>query len=276
MAISFKQYVLEEDKIVYFTFGRMNPPTLGHQKLVESLSSAAGKNPYFVFVSQTNDKSSNPLTYSDKVKYIRKMFPKQARRVMVAKNVKTVFDAATELYNKGYLTLVMVVGSDRVTEFETLLNKYNGVKGRHGFYNFKKIKVVSAGTRDPDSAGVEGMSASKQRENASKNDFISFSQGVPKTLSTKETRKLFNDVRKGMGLSEENNFKRHVNLQPVSEEREKYVKGVLFELGDKVKIKNTQQIAEIAWLGANHVVLDFGDDKKKRSWITDIEKMNEN
>jgi hypothetical protein len=166
------------------------------------------------------------------------------------------------------------VGSDRVTEFETLLNKYNGVKGRHGFYNFKNINVVSAGERDPDADGVEGMSASKQRENAKNNDFTTFSQGIPKGMSNRDARKLFNDVRSGMGLKEETDFKRHIELAPVSEEREKYVKGELFELGDIVCIKSTNQIAEITWLGANYVVLEF-DGKTIRKWLTDIEKIEE-
>ena len=95
MIHSFKNYLIEEDKIAYFTFGRLNPPTIGHEKLMDALAKQAGSNDYFVFVSQTQDKKKNPLNYNAKVKHIRKMFPRHARRVMINKKVRTVFDAAS-------------------------------------------------------------------------------------------------------------------------------------------------------------------------------------
>lgn len=274
MISSFKQYLSEENKSVYFTFGRMNPPTIGHGKLLDKLSSVSGKNAYYIFISQSQDAKKNPLSYSDKVKHSRKMFPKHARQILLDKKIKTVFDAATKFYNDGYKNIVMVVGQDRVNEFYILLNKYNGVKGRYGFYNFESINVVSAGERDPDSEGIEGMSASKQRANASENDFASFSQGVPSQMSTKDTRKLFNDVRLGMGLKEETNFKRHVELLKVSPERETYVKGNLFGLGDEVVIKESGQLGKVTRLGANYVVVEVGENVV-RKWLNDVEKIEE-
>ena len=139
----------------------------------------------------------------------------------------------------------MVVGQDRLREFDVLLNKYNGTKARHGFYKFKSIKVISAGQRDPDAEGVEGMSASKQRAFASKNDYQSFTQGVPRNYSDKDTRKLFNDVRKGMGLKEELQFKNHIELPVVSETREQYVKGALYAVGDEVVIKESEELVKV-------------------------------
>lgn len=275
MVYSFSQYLVEEDKTVYFTFGRMNPPTIGHGKLLDKLSTTSGKNPYFVYVSQSQDAKKNPLSYSEKVKHVRKMFPKHARSVLINRKVKTPFDALVDLYDKGYNKVVMVVGSDRVREFEILLNKYNNEKGRHGFYNFENIKVVSAGERDPDAEGVEGMSASKQRENAKNNDFVSFSQGLPKQMSNRDSRKLFNDVRKGMGLKEQNTFKNHVALDPVSEEREEYVQGKLFDLGDTVVIKESDEIGVVTWLGSNYLVVSLNEDKSVRKWLTDVEKLDE-
>ena len=194
MIRSFKNYLTEEGRIAYFTFGRMNPPTTGHEKLLDVLSEKAGRNDYFVFLSQSQDKKSNPLNYNSKVKHVRKMFPRHARRVMINKKVRTVFDAASVIFERGYESLVMVVGSDRVTEFETLLNKYNGEKGKHGFYNFKTINIVSAGARDPDAEGVSGMSASKMRQFAADNNFPSFSQGLSASMSNKDAKKLFMDV----------------------------------------------------------------------------------
>lgn len=268
---NFSQFLIEEEREVYFTFGRMNPPTVGHGKVMDILASKSGKADYRVYVSQSQDSKKNPLSYSDKVKHVRKMFPKHARNVMVDKNVKTPFDAMVALYDQGYRKVTMVVGSDRVREFDVLLKKYNGEKTRNGFYNFKQIDVVSAGDRDPDAEGVEGMSASKQRANASSNDFVAFSQGVPKGMSNADTRKLFNDVRKGMGLKEETSFKRHLELMPVSVTREEYVKGNLYELGDTVVVKESEEVGIVSVLGANYVIVECSDGRKLRKWIDAVE-----
>ena len=275
MIKNFSQYLVEEEREVYFTFGRMNPPTIGHGKVMDMLAKKSGKADYKVFVSQSQDAKKNPLSYSDKIKHTRKMFPKHARNIMVDKSVKTAINAMVALYDQGYKSVTMVVGDDSITEFEVLLNKYNGTKARHGFYNFKNIKVVSAGKRDPDSAGVEGMSASKQRENASKNDFVSFSQGVPKSMSNPDTRKLFNDVRQGMGLKEANEFRNHLELETVSETREKFVAGELFEVGDMVVVKESDEVATITVLGANYVIVETNDGKKMRKWLEAVELVSE-
>lgn len=268
---SFKQYLVEEEREVFFTFGRMNPPTIGHGKLMNVMSAKAGKNPYKVFLSHSQDAKKNPLTYEQKVKHTRKMFPKHARNVILNKKVKTVFDAATSLYEQGFNKITMVVGADRITEFKTLLNKYNGVKGRHGFYNFEKINIVSAGDRDPDAEGVEGMSASKQRENASNNDFTTFAQGVPSSMSNKDAKRLFNDVRAGMGLKETKQFKNHIELEPVSEIREKFVEGELFNEGDNVVIKSSGETGYIHRLGTNYVIVALDEGRVSRQWLDNVE-----
>ena len=275
MIKNFSQYLVEEEREVYFTFGRMNPPTIGHGKVMDSLAMKSGKSDYKVFVSQSQDAKKNPLSYADKIKHTRKMFPKHARNIMVDKSVKTAINAMVVLYDQGYKTVTMVVGDDRITEFDVLLNKYNGTKARHGFYNFMSIKIVSAGKRDPDAVGVEGMSASKQRENASKNDFVSFSQGVPKSMTNPDTRKLYNDVRKGMGLKEANEFRNHLELETVSETREKFVQGELFEVGDIVVIKESEEVATISVLGANYVIVETNDGKKMRKWLESVELISE-
>lgn len=270
MALTFKDYLTEESKVAFFTFGRMNPPTIGHEKLLDALSKTAGKNPYFVFLSQTQDKKKNPLDYTAKVKHVRKMFPRHSRRVMVDKKVKTPFDAATSLYEKGFTSITMVVGSDRVREFDILLNKYNGEKGRHGFFNFKSIKIISAGARDPDAEGVEGMSASKLRGFAADNKFGEFSQGLG-TMSNKDAKRLFIDVRSGMGITEESVFARHIKLEPVSETRERFVKGELFSIGELVSVKESGEVGKIIHLGSNYVNIEKEDGSTKRMWLEAIE-----
>ena len=272
---SFKNYLVEEEKTVYFTFGRMNPPTIGHEKLLNSLAAKAGRNPYRVYLTQSQDRNKNPLTYRDKIKAARKFFPKHARSIILNNRLKTVFEVVTSLYNEGFKNLVMVVGSDRINEFDLLLRKYNGQKARHGFYNFNSINVASAGDRDPDAEGASGMSASKMRAAASDNDYTSFSQGLPKGVSNPEAKKLFNDVRKGMGLKEQKDFTNTIQFEPVSKEREQYVSGDLFQPGDVVEDKNTNETYSIKYLGANHVIVEDIEEKTHRKWLNSIQKVEQ-
>lgn len=270
MINSFKNYLIEEEKTVFFTFGRMNPPTTGHEKLMNELSKKSGKNPYRVYLSQSTDKKKNPLDFKYKVKTVRKFFPKHARSVMLNKKVKNVFDAATEIYNDGFKNITMVVGSDRVNEFNTLLKKYNGTKGRHGLYNFNKINVISAGDRDPDADDVSGMSASKMRSLANEGDFTQFSQGLPRNVSNSDAKKVYNEVRKGMGLKEQKEYFNKLHFEPVSEKREAYVKGNLFNIGDHVTVVGSDELASVTSLGTNYVIVESGG-KLYRKWLSDVE-----
>ena len=270
MINSFKHYLIEEEKTVYFTFGRMNPPTTGHEKLMNELSKKSGSNPYRVYLSQSTDKKKNPLDFKYKVKTVRKFFPKHARSVMLDKKVKTVFDAVTEMYNDGFKNISMVVGSDRINEFNALLKKYNGVKGRHGLYNFNKINVISAGDRDPDADDISGMSASKMRSLANEGNFTQFSQGLPRNVSNADAKKVYNEVRKGMGLKEQIDYFNKLHFEPVSEKREAYVKGNLFNIGDHVTVMGSDELASVTSLGSNYVIIESGG-KLYRKWLTDVE-----
>ena len=270
MINSFKNYLVEEERTVFFTFGRMNPPTTGHEKLMNELAKKSGKHSYRVYLSQSKDNKKNPIDFKYKVKTVRKFFPKHARQVMLDRNVKNVFDAVTEIYNDGYKNVSMVVGSDRVNEFKTLLNKYNGKKGRHGLYNFNKINVISAGDRDPDADDVSGMSASKMRKLASDGDFTQFSQGLPRSVSNNEAKKVYNEVRRGMGLREQKHFQNKLIFEPVSEKREDYVKGHLFDIGDSVTFMGSDELASVTSLGSNYVIVEQ-NGRTYRKWIDDVE-----
>lgn len=271
----FSQYLVEEERVVYFTFGRMNPPTIGHGKLMDALAAKAGRNPYFIYLSQSNNVKKDPIPYKDKVKHVRKMFPKHGRQIVINKKVITPFFALSDLYSKGYRKVVMVAGSDRVQEYDLRLNKYNGKKGAHGFYNFEGgVKLVSAGQRDADSEGASGASGTKQRMYASDGNFSKFAQGLPPSMSNNDARRLFNDVRKGMGLKEQNEFKRHVQLKPLSDTREAFVKGQLFELGESVIIKKTDEVGIISVIGSNYVIVETAE-RKTRQWVDAVEKIVE-
>ena len=270
MISRFTEYLVEEQKEIFFAFGRMNPPTIGHEKLIEKLSKTAGGSAYRIYLSQSTDPKSNPLPYKEKIKTARRMFPRHARGIILNNKLKTMLEVAVSLYNEGHQRITMVAGSDRVIEFKTLLEKYNGKKLRHGFYNFRSINVVSAGQRDPDSEGVTGMSASKMRESAGDNDFRTFTQGLPRSFSNKNSKDLFNAVRKGMNLKPVKEWKHHVELNTISENRELYVAGVLYKQGDQVIIKETNEVVEIASRGPNYLVVET-DGKKQRIWLDAVE-----
>ena len=183
-----------------FCFGRMNPPTVGHGQLINTVASASQDGDYFVFVSQTQDKKKNPLDYTTKIKFIKALFPKQADHVVYDASIKTIMDVIHWLYAKGYQSITMVAGSDRISSFQDLLPKYNGVEGINGaYYKFDKIDFVSSGERDPDADGIAGVSASGAREAAVNNDINAFAQA---TGAGKLAQPLYDAVRKGMLLSD--------------------------------------------------------------------------
>ena len=188
---------LEEDvsPTAVFSFGRMNPPTIGHEKLVDKIKAVAKQNNAMshLYLSQSYDSKKNPLPYATKIALAKKAFGN-----MVTKSrSKTLMQVAKELEDMGHTKLIMIAGSDRVEEFKTLLNKYNGKD-----YTFDSIEVVSAGERDPDAEGAAGMSASKMRAAASAGDEKAFKSGLPKKLQSSAS-KVYQAVRDGMQIAEE-------------------------------------------------------------------------
>jgi len=260
----FKQFNEDSVNAVVFTFGRFNPPTVGHGKLITKVAAAAIGNQYRIYASQSNDSKKNPLKYKEKIRVMRKMFPKHGRNIIEDKNAKTALHIASILHDQGFTKLTMVVGSDRIKEFQKLLKNYNGVKGRHGFYDFNDgIEVISAGERDPDAEGVEGMSASKMRSAAIDGDFKSFSQGLPKEYG--EDMTLFNLIRKRMGLKEKVSFRKHIQLPSFSEKREQYISGEIFNVGDTAVTESNDEIV-IKERKSNYVI----DSKNKKHFIEKI------
>ena len=187
---------------VVMAFGRMNPPTVGHEKLVNKVKEIAADHhaPHHVILSHSVNAKKDPLDTKTKVKHAKRFFP-NTNIESSSKEHPTFLHHAARLHQAGHDHLIMVAGSDRVDEYKKKLHQYNGT-GEGKLYNFKKIEVKSAGQRDPDSEGVEGMSASKMREHAKNNDLHSFKQGVPHHVPEKHAKELMKDVRKGMGIHE--------------------------------------------------------------------------
>ena len=202
----FSQFLAEEadapKRPVVMAFGRMNPPTTGHKVLVDKVHELAKKHGahHQVILSKSQDKEKNPLDSETKVKHAKRFFPHTNIRAATS-NEPTLIHHAARLNKAGHDYLIMVAGSDRVPEYNKLLHSYNGKPDKKGHipFSFNKIDVVSAGHRDPDAEGAEGMSASKMREYAKKNNFKEFKKGVPDHVSHEHAKELFHDVRKHMG-----------------------------------------------------------------------------
>lgn len=195
------------NKHVTFAFGRMNPPTTGHEKVVQKMHDVAHEKGGDVklVVSHSQDSAKNPLTAEQKLKHVKKFFPNTPTEA-ASKEAPSFLHHLSKLHDQGYKHVTMVAGSDRVDEYKKLIHKYNGVKGSHGHFNFDKAEVQSSGERDPDAEGTEGMSASKMREHAKKGNFAEFRKGVPHHVAEKHAKDMYNDVRKGMGLTESLSF----------------------------------------------------------------------
>lgn len=263
---TFSDFIKEEStKSVVFSFGRFNPPTTGHQKLIEKVASITPSgSTYRIYASQSTDPKKNPLTHSEKVKFMRKMFPRHGRNIMGDKDVKNAFDILVKLYDQGFRDVTMVAGADRVGEFKKVLNKYNGVKARHGFYDFNGgIKVVSAGERDPDAEDVTGMSASKMRAAVVENDFETFSKGLPKGY--RGGKELFDTLKARMNIRESVRVKD--TFDPI---REAYISGEIFNRGDEVIIRESAKLGKIISRGVNYVMVETAAGKKTRFWLEDI------
>ncbi len=273
MVKSFSDYIVENTNEITFAFGRFNPPTIGHEKLFDAVKKISRGGVYRIYPTHTQDKKKNPLDFKTKVKFLRKMFPKYARNIMADKGMRTSFDVIVALYDQGFTKVSMVVGEDRLVEFDKLLNKYNGVKGRHGFYQFENgVKVVSAGARDPDAEGATGMSASKMRAAAADDNQYQFAKGLPGNFV--QVADLFNAVRKGLGLKVNEGTRPHVQLEKVSDLRENYIKGDLFKVDDEVVLKENDEVGTIKVCGSNYVLVEFGTIRK-RCWLDSVEKLEE-
>jgi len=202
--MEFKDFIKEEkEKHAVLAFGRVNPPTIGHEKLVNKTKEVAQEvgGTHHVVLSHSQDSAKNPLTSQQKLKHAKRFFPDTNLSVSTKEHPNFLSHAA-KLHKAGATHLHMVAGSDRIPEYEKTLHKYNGVKGPHGHFNFKKITMHSAGARDPDAEGAEGMSASKMRGHASSGNFGEFRKGIPSHVPEKHAKELYHDVRKGMSIKE--------------------------------------------------------------------------
>jgi len=259
-----------EGETLTVAFGRFNPPTVGHEKLLDATKRQAKGGDYKIYPSRSEDPKKNPLSPDEKISYMRKMYPTHDERIVNDEDMRSIFDVLKKANEDGYSNVNIMVGADRQSEFEKLATKYNGE-----LYDFGEINVISAGERDPDAEGIEGMSASKLRKAAVDGDFSAFKTGVPKALDDESAEKLFNTIRKKMGkekVSETWQFAPKLDWKGL---RENYVGGLIFKLGDLVENLNNGLIGRITRRGTNHLICVTEDNIMFKSWIRDITEYTE-
>ena len=259
-------------KTIAFTFGRFNPPTIGHEKLIKKLTSVKADE-MRILISQSQG-LKRALELRQKLNYMKSLFPRYGNQIMIPSS-NVIINMITEMYDEGFTHLKMVAGSDRVNEFKKLFTTYNDVKSRHGYYNFDSIEVISAGERDPDAEGASGMSASKMRAAAQDNDLETFEKGLP---NFKGVEKLFKDVRKGMNLAASyTTGMGHANYRPIAsleqfeqkQIRDMYIREMLFNQGDIVENVNLDIKGKVLRRGTNYVVIEDSNNNLHKSWIWD-------
>jgi phosphopantetheine adenylyltransferase len=261
----------KEDKgTLTVAFGRFNPPTTGHEKLLDKVAKVAGKGEYKIYPSRSNDKKKNPLDPDTKISIMRQMYPKHGERIVNDANSRTIFDVLKQAHADGYSGVNIVVGADRQVEFEKLATQYNGQ-----LYDFKDLNVVSAGARDPEAEGVEGMSASKLRKAAAEGDFKTFRIGVPSSLDDKDAKQIYNTLRKSMGIEEGWNLWQIAPKFDWKNLRENYISGNVFNVNDLVENLNTGLIGKIIRRGTNYLICVTEDNIMFKSWIKDVSEWTE-
>jgi hypothetical protein len=248
-------------------FGRFNPPTIGHQQLMDvaAQSAASDEGDYLIYPSRSQDKKKNPLDPDTKVSYMRQMFPQHSERIVNDANTKTIFDVLKKAHNDGYTNVRIVGGADRVKEFEKLSNTYNGQ-----LYAFDAIEVVSAGDRDPDAKGVEGMSASRMRLAAAENDFRKFREGLPPEMKRSAAKELFDNVRVSMNIKEDLNIWEIAPKMDFQTLRENYITERIFQIGQLVENLNTGLVGRIIRRGTNYLICVTESGMMFKSWIKDV------
>ena len=260
-----------EGDTLTLAFGRFNPPTIGHEKLLQAAKKASAGGDLKIYPSRTQDNKKNPLDPDMKVSYMRKMFPDFEEQIINDPEMKSIFDVLLSANEEGYKNINIVVGADRQGEFENLAQKYNGE-----LYDFDLIRTISAGPREEDAKGIEGVSASKQRKAVVDDDYKGFKKGLPKKIKDGDAMALFNAVRQGMKIKAAAKMKEEFATWQIAPKydqktlREQYVTKKIFNIGDLVENLNTGLVGRILRRGTNYLICVTEQDNMFKSWIRDV------
>ena len=252
-------------------FGRFNPPTTGHEKLLDTVASSSDDGDYVIVPSRSQDPKKNPLDPDTKVSIMRQMYPNHSEKIVNDPANRTIFDVLKKAHMDGYENVRIIGGADRVKEFEKLAGNYNGK-----LYQFGNVEVRSAGERDPDAEDdVTGMSASKQRKAAAEGDFKTFAKGVPATMNQKQTKELYNTLRSAMNIKEGWSLWEIAPKFDWKNLRENYISENIFQIGSLVENLNTGLVGRIIRRGTNYLICVTEDHIMFKSWIKDVMEYTE-
>ena len=251
--------------VLTVAFGRFNPPTTGHEKLLDTVATSSDDGDYVIVPSRSQDKKKNPLDADSKVEVMKQMFPNHSGKIVNDPANRTIFDVLKKAHTDGYSGVRIVGGADRQKEFDKLVNTYNGK-----MYQFDKVEVRSAGDRDPDGEGLEGMSASKQRKYAADNDFKGFLQGVPTAMNKQMAKQLFSNIRRGMKIEEGWNLWEIAPKFDWKNLRENYMNNKVFNIGDTVENLNNGLVGRIIRRGTSYLICVTEDKIMFKSWLKDV------
>ncbi len=261
------------------TFGRFNPPHVGHGKLIDKTAEVAGESgDYRIYPSRTQNPAKNPLPPKEKVEYMKKLYPQHSQAIQDDDSVKSIINALEKAHKEGYKNVNIVVGDDRVDEFQNLVKKYNKSAEEGGLYQFGNINIQSAGERKEaegqSDTSVESMSASRMRKAAASGSFEEFRSGLPSYLDQDIANQLYNAVRKYMKVSESTELWSIAPKLDKANLQESYRNKKLFPIGSLVESMNTGLVGKVIRTGVNYVIALTEDNIVFRSWIHDIDKAN--
>ena len=263
-------------------FGRFNPPTIGHAKLIDAAEKASAGGEIKIYPSRTVDNSKNPIPPDMKVSYMRKMFPDYEEQIINDPEMRTIFNVLIAADEEGYKSVNIVAGPDRIAEFEKIAVDYNGSE----YFDFPDgINTISAGDREEGAEGAAGASATKQRKAVMDDDLDEFRKGVPEDFDEADTQALFDAVRQGLSVKKKGKKGEEVEEQSdpwmvapklyPKELRENYFRKNIFNVGDLVENLNTGLVGEIIRRGTNYLIWVTEQNHMFKSWTYDLMEYSE-
>jgi hypothetical protein len=257
---------------IAIVLGRFNPPSKNHEQLLKAGYNTANRMgyEYRIYPSRIQDGQSNPLSPKTKISLMRMMFKKYSDYIVDSEETKTIFDSLISIYNDGYTDVVIVVGQDRLGEFQSLVHKGEGQD-----YQFNSIQVISAGIKDPDSEIEDPGSSAKMRTSAAVGDFAGFVQGIPAGIGQADKEKIFNIVSKSMNVTEDTEVWKIVPELDYDGLRWNYKNNGLFEVGTFVESLSSGLVGKIFRRGSNYLICVTEDGKMFKNWLKDVREVYE-
>jgi phosphopantetheine adenylyltransferase len=249
-------------KTVTVVFGRFNPPSKGHQKLLDKAAEIASDGDFFIYPSRAQDNSKNPLEPNSKIRFMERIFPEYKKQIKDNPDIVSIFDALVAFSEDNYKVVNIVTGANKMSEFDRLATQYNGK-----MYDFDEINVIPSDSTDPDY--TEGSDSSKMRKAALEDDFQTFKVSLPTGVSPKDAQSLFQAVQRAYG----SNIKETWQVAPrmdIKELREQYYQDKIFQVGSIVENLNTGLIGTVKRRGPNYLICVTEDNIMFKSWIQDL------